>query len=764
MERLDIHGSMAKKKKKKKNKKKENAASQLSWSPLESTDPCPTPTVPDQQWTEYCNSLRTLVPSMQTHYVRAVDLGLSAFRTVGVEAASLLSNAFLIDDRACSHVLIHIAATTCEGDYRLMLETFVRPMLAHFPKHATALTCNVLLYWTHKITKSATPTDLLEYLNKCTTYINDCQEGSPDLDHATILKWQAAEFFALGRVRKSIRLLRRAAHVGNEGLVGLHAVYQIICINSVGVSLSAMKPDEIAQNVIDLQYIWSRLSKRDRESPDVLQRLSTIFVVCGDLEQAQQYRALYEESQTLVAALHPPQYQMTMQNTFFLQLWTTIDAGSVPTVNEELKTALANGATYGNADKEDGDGDNQTATTLSDDFCIVCGASAKEANKKSLLKCGGCKVVQYCGKPCQTSHWKVGGHQKECKRMHAAATSVGTNKKKPIVNKSAEKLTQQQRKAKFRKTTGCKATTSTVRCRKTQRKWIRQIMKEPGFSTWWLEASPAVKQQRLRSRLPDMPKQESHGPGSSLTPFLTVDFLCSECNCGPNRAPDVAHKGKSWFLHLLSELGSEKILHAPKFTTLDLCWSRYMGNSKAMFLSGKIKPNYSGIYSKKSVGLPLRGKLLNNEDVGIGDWTFTGVAKPKLLLSPTSHIGQALKQPDVHRMGWSHAWDGAERARTAWHFLAMAMIEQYLDDTHRMQSSSTLAIRSHGCVVCSKELPLLFDPSAIGSGGPMPCTTCYNVAWCSQKCKNKQKDPHAFDCLGTTCHSQIDLLTLHQNM
>ena len=36
--------------------------------------------------------------------------------------------------------------------------------------------------------------------------------------------------------------------------------------------------------------------------------------------------------------------------------------------------------------------------------------------RRSALKCGGCGVVPYCSKACQTQHWKkpAGAHKGEC--------------------------------------------------------------------------------------------------------------------------------------------------------------------------------------------------------------------------------------------------------------------------------------------------------------------------------------------------------------
>jgi len=46
--------------------------------------------------------------------------------------------------------------------------------------------------------------------------------------------------------------------------------------------------------------------------------------------------------------------------------------------------------------------------------CANCGVMEK-AGGIVLKPCGRCKVVVYCGKECQTQHWKTGGQRAECK-------------------------------------------------------------------------------------------------------------------------------------------------------------------------------------------------------------------------------------------------------------------------------------------------------------------------------------------------------------
>ncbi|KLO16462.1 hypothetical protein SCHPADRAFT_926469 [Schizopora paradoxa] len=54
----------------------------------------------------------------------------------------------------------------------------------------------------------------------------------------------------------------------------------------------------------------------------------------------------------------------------------------------------------------------QSDTSVSS--CAQCG---KRDVKNNFQKCGGCRIMHYCSKDCQTTHWKEGGHRAICKRI-----------------------------------------------------------------------------------------------------------------------------------------------------------------------------------------------------------------------------------------------------------------------------------------------------------------------------------------------------------
>lgn len=51
--------------------------------------------------------------------------------------------------------------------------------------------------------------------------------------------------------------------------------------------------------------------------------------------------------------------------------------------------------------------------------CAVCEAVS------ATTFCSACKVSRYCSKECQSRHWKIGGHKKECKQIQLRAKEAG---------------------------------------------------------------------------------------------------------------------------------------------------------------------------------------------------------------------------------------------------------------------------------------------------------------------------------------------------
>ena len=60
-------------------------------------------------------------------------------------------------------------------------------------------------------------------------------------------------------------------------------------------------------------------------------------------------------------------------------------------------------------DEEEG----KTTPTLP--CCAACGTP--KATRRPLNICTRCRTVRYCNRDCQMTHWKEGGHKRDCKRL-----------------------------------------------------------------------------------------------------------------------------------------------------------------------------------------------------------------------------------------------------------------------------------------------------------------------------------------------------------
>jgi len=60
-------------------------------------------------------------------------------------------------------------------------------------------------------------------------------------------------------------------------------------------------------------------------------------------------------------------------------------------------------------DKQEG----KTTPTLP--CCAACGTPT--TTKRPLNACSQCHTTHYCNRDCQMTHWKEGGHKRECKRL-----------------------------------------------------------------------------------------------------------------------------------------------------------------------------------------------------------------------------------------------------------------------------------------------------------------------------------------------------------
>eukprot|EP00751_Fragilariopsis_kerguelensis_P022182 CAMPEP_0170882916 /NCGR_PEP_ID=MMETSP0734-20130129/33984_1 /TAXON_ID=186038 /ORGANISM="Fragilariopsis kerguelensis, Strain L26-C5" /LENGTH=385 /DNA_ID=CAMNT_0011267059 /DNA_START=30 /DNA_END=1183 /DNA_ORIENTATION=- len=68
-------------------------------------------------------------------------------------------------------------------------------------------------------------------------------------------------------------------------------------------------------------------------------------------------------------------------------------------------------------DNEHTEDDRKKIKKTNANICVSCGREKSEGNDVTLVKCGICKHYAYCGKKCQTHHWKEGKHMPECRQV-----------------------------------------------------------------------------------------------------------------------------------------------------------------------------------------------------------------------------------------------------------------------------------------------------------------------------------------------------------
>jgi hypothetical protein len=99
---------------------------------------------------------------------------------------------------------------------------------------------------------------------------------------------------------------------------------------------------------------------------------------------------------------------------------------------DPFRMRLMLAATPGNHNKEVVFLDNQPlrSAIAADRACVVCGwhePPGGAAEEHKLRMCNNCRLVLYCCKECQTSHWEE--HKKACKAARCVTTHEGKKHK-----------------------------------------------------------------------------------------------------------------------------------------------------------------------------------------------------------------------------------------------------------------------------------------------------------------------------------------------
>ena len=165
----------------------------------------------DSEYLSYVGRLCFSSSMLSRHFVKATQLAKQAFALVSKrpqeasKAAALLADAYLTDDRGTSKAMMHLSfqlSGSCE--LSPVITKYLSPMIESLPNE-DSLTGNIITYWLFK-TMGKPPAELLEFLDKCTTDINQLKgdvgstgyaDVSIGINHATILNLKGENFIHL---------------------------------------------------------------------------------------------------------------------------------------------------------------------------------------------------------------------------------------------------------------------------------------------------------------------------------------------------------------------------------------------------------------------------------------------------------------------------------------------------------------------------------------------------------------------------------------
>ena len=165
----------------------------------------------DSEYLSYVGRLCFSSSMLSRHFVKATQLAKQAFDLVSKrpqeasKAAALLADAYLTDERGTSKAMMHLSfqlSGSCE--LSPVITKYLSPMIESLPNE-DSLTGNIIIYWLFK-TMGKPPAELLEFLDKCTTDINQLKgdvgstgyaDVSIGINHATILVLKGEDFVHL---------------------------------------------------------------------------------------------------------------------------------------------------------------------------------------------------------------------------------------------------------------------------------------------------------------------------------------------------------------------------------------------------------------------------------------------------------------------------------------------------------------------------------------------------------------------------------------
>jgi len=677
----------------------------------------------DKEFLAYVERLKERLGNSQEnrYYTQACGLAEQALQLASrgmlAQGANLLSNAWLTHYRATQDMCMHFifASKTSMTDYFDLLQR----MIANEPNHSvTKFTLSFMLM---NMVPNQPPEDLIQCLDAALQLVQSPGNPNVKTDTASVLIQKSACCMKLGRRSYALKCLKKASKVARGECEGNSALYMSLCLRQVGIHLPT-NVAELNDDIRSLRYLREQVHVENRDYCDICIRLSNLLMCCGDgapRDEAVALQKQSDESLLQLQQLHGPHDEQTHSEARAVSTAMMVgglsDDGAFKPVNFVVPPSVAHGTW-------DGDGQKPGKVSHShgpEDMCMSCGATGQQ-----LLKCSRCKTVQYCNATCQRDHWQK--HKVSCKKLKAQRDRGFA--KVPKVS-PGQNIDPPYRAKKTVDDILAKADDDASIV--TQYKWIKKTLVDPNFVQWFVGLNVDQRKKYVTCFMPDMAlcwRDEEHG----LLPGLAVDYLCGDqCECVVSGGVQGAISNHGAPSGLLCQM-----------------WQKTKRPYKETFEQDLVCAGMLSAAGKFHVGPKDETVLVQRTD-GEED-KFLFLTEPGKL---SDEMNVLVNDPRCLDIVGGGVFTAAKSRRKMYHSVFLGVIDMY-HEHHIQESTPNLMIRSQGCTVCGKELPLYY----IGGvnlvcpfsdiGVESRCYVCKGAHWCSDECRLQETPSHSLKCRG----------------
>jgi hypothetical protein len=415
------------------------------------------------------------------------------------EAANNVSNSYMCDHRALHCVQRHVLRSPDE------LFSYMQLMVSDGVPHE-CFSHTILQIATLEAAKQLTPEDSIENLSTLLENMSSLST-TQNSDKAQILIFMSKSYALMGKWKKAIGCLEKAATSSNGTLTGDKALFLFCKITGEGTvkvlkylheEMHEENPDflDVCSMLLDALITISNSNECSDEEKEILDQ--EIKMIQHSKEKSFQcikkiYGPYLNDFQSLDQ--YPPYVnQLKEEKEQKVQEVQTVQ--KVQKIQESIKVKTRTAATV-----------TSTSDQRKFNECATCGKT--NANKVTLKQCSKCGMVQYCSRECQITGWKKGNHKITCEQN---------------VKQFPHPLPDQ----------------TIVFGR--YRKYIKNALLNEHFIKWWsVDLSLKNRIKICKSVMEDIPENENdihlHFQNSNtfqnIFPELNIKTMCSfNCKCG----------------------------------------------------------------------------------------------------------------------------------------------------------------------------------------------------------------------------------------